>query len=241
MLVIALVAAAALYRGLNRVARVGEAVYRMYAVVALVSIAVGAGCAFLFQAVYDFAETGRFELRGMTFLGGLVGGALAFVCGGLIADRRELVRQAELALPCVTVAHALGRIGCFLAGCCYGRESDFGLYFPALGKKVIPTQLYEAIFLFALTALLLIIVIKSARRASLRGAALPVYLYAYSLFRFTIEFFRDDPRGAFLGPLSPSQVICIIMFAAALALITLRILRPNVFIDNAQNDENTQP
>jgi prolipoprotein diacylglyceryltransferase len=123
------------------------------------------------------------------------------------------------------IAHAFGRIGCFFAGCCHGPETDawYGIYMYAtsLGKKatVVPTQLYEAIFLFALCAVCFLLVWKKKFRHNLS-----VYLIAYGIFRFCLEFVRADDRGQFLGSLTPSQFWSIVMIIAGIALIFL--LRP---------------
>ena len=222
-MVIAIIAAVILYRFLSAKKKTPDDIYNYYSTAGIVSIAAGVLSAFLFQSVYNFFETGVFRLGGLTFMGGLVGGALCFilfaVCSRKANIRRAFFSQSEIAAPCVALAHAIGRIGCFLAGCCYGKESDFGLFFPAIGKKVIPTQLYEAVFLFVLFAVLLTFTLKNKPE----GLNLIVYCFAYSVFRFTIEFFRDDPRGAFLGALSPSQVQSLIFFACGIALTVLRL------------------
>lgn len=197
--------------------------------------------AMLFQSVYNYFETGVFKLEGMTFMGGLIGGAGTFVVVTLFAKSREVKRSffavAEIAAPCVCLAHALGRIGCTLAGCCYGIESEHGWFFPSVGKKVIPTQFIEACFLFVLFAVLLVFTIK--RRP--RGFNLIVYCLAYAVFRFTIEFFRGDPRGAFIGVLSPSQFQSIVLFLIGIGLLAFRLLRPGFYEPLQQNaDTYTQ-
>ena len=105
---------------------------------------------------------------------------------------------------CITVAHAFGRIGCFFAGCCYGRETDsvLGVHFKYVSGNRLPTQLFEAAFLFLLFAVLTLLVLKWKCPYTMS-----VYLVAYGIFRFIIEFFRGDDRGQiFGGALSPSQV-----------------------------------
>lgn len=231
MLAAGVLAATGLFRCLCGAAHIPAPVYRVYAVAAIVSIAVGIGSAFLFQAIYDFAETGKFAFDNLTFMGGLAGGALTFIIIGLCARgdvRRALLPVCELAAPCIVLAHAIGRMGCFMAGCCYGRESRYGLVFPDVGR-VIPTQLYESIFLFALFGVLLLFTLRGVRSPRVKatdGINLAVYCLSYSVFRFTLEFFRGDPRGAFAGALSPSQLLSIIMFAAGITLAVLRAARP---------------
>jgi phosphatidylglycerol:prolipoprotein diacylglycerol transferase len=228
LLIIAILAAVVLFRVLCTKRKLPNRVYNYYSTAGLVSIFVGILSAFLFQAIYDYAETGVFELSGLTFMGGLVGGVITFVLFALLAKdkriRSAFFPVAELAAPCITAAHAIGRIGCFLSGCCYGVQSEHGLDFPGIGK-VIPTQLYEAIFLILLTTVLLYFILSD----KVTGYNLTLYAIAYAVFRFVIEFFRGDERGAFLGALSPSQIQSFILLAAGVCLLVLRIKKPSLF------------
>ena len=118
-----------------------------------------------------------------------------------------------IAPACITIAHGFGRVGCFMAGCCYGIETDswLGVQFPHLAHAVYPTQLFEALFLFALSAILFYIAIKK------RSAyTLPLYLLSYGIFRFCLEFLRGDNRGELLSSLSPSQWFSIIAIISAI-------------------------
>ena len=106
-------------------------------------------------------------------------------------------------LPCcVLIGHSLGRVGCFFAGCCYGKPTDswLGVKFPRLPEPVYPTQLYEAAFLLILFAVCSYLLLKKQFRHNMT-----VYLIGYGIFRFLIEFIRGDDRGKLFGLLSPSQ------------------------------------
>ncbi len=224
MMVLGILAAVLLFRTLCTIKKVDDKAYSYYSTAGLVSIAVGIFSAFLFQAIYDLIETGVFELSGLTFMGGLVGGVACFVAFGVFA-KNETVKSAffpvaELAVPCILLAHFLGRIGCFLAGCCYGKQSSHGIFMPEVGAKVIPTQLYEAIFLLVLFGIILFLTLKKSSAFNLI-----IYAISYSVFRFIIEFFRDDPRGAFLGALSPSQVQSLILFTVGVALLVYKLVK----------------
>ena len=229
MMIIGILAAVILFRTLCSKKQVPDKIYDYYATAAIASIAVGLGSAFLFQAVYNFIANGKFEFRGLTFMGGLIGGALTFILFGLLSKRPErkaaLLPVAELAAPCVALAHAIGRIGCFLAGCCYGKVSDHGIYMPAVGAKVIPTQLIEAAFLFVLFGLLMWFALKGR----IKGINLATYAIGYSVFRFVIEFFRDDYRGSFIPGLSPSQFQSIILLLAGVFVLAVRLKFPERF------------
>lgn len=174
-----------------------------------------------FQALYDLIENPKefvFEFK-MTFYGGLLGGVLGFVLSFYLLVKKnstlEIGNVLKIAPACITLAHGIGRIGCFLAPCCYGTVSEHGMYFPALGLKVIPTQLYEAIFLLVLSIILIILAFKDYKWGFV------IYLITYSIFRFIIEFFRGDDRGfTFLG-MSPSQLWSILILLIIYPLILL--------------------
>lgn len=229
MMMLGVVTAILIFRFLTTKGKLPNKAYDYYAFAGIASIAAGLVFAMLLQSFYNFVETGVFVLKGLTFMGGLVGGALTFVTFALstknITIRKCFFPVAEIAVPCILIAHCLGRIGCFLAGCCYGVESEFGLFFPTLNKTVIPTQLIEAIFLAILFAITLFFTLKN----KLKGFNLPFYCIGYAIFRFIIEFFRADPRGAFLGFLSPSQVQSILFLLIGIALLVLRIKKPTLY------------
>lgn len=229
MMIIGILAAVLLFRFLCAKKRVPGKIYDYYATAAIVSIAVGLGSAFLFQAVYNLIDTGKFEFRGLTFMGGLIGGTVTFVLFGLLSKKPErkaaLLPVAELAAPCIALAHAIGRIGCFLAGCCYGKPSDGGVYIPSVGAKVIPTQAVEAAFLFVLFGVLLWFTLSD----KVKGFNLAAYAVGYSIFRFIIEFFRDDYRGSFIPGLSPSQFQSIVLLFVGIFVAALRLKRPDLF------------
>jgi phosphatidylglycerol:prolipoprotein diacylglycerol transferase len=157
---------------------------------------------------------------GFVVYGGILGGILAAV----IYCRKKGVSFLEyfdLIIPSVAVAQGFGRIGCFLAGCCYGRQTDLpiGVIFQHSdiapnGIPLFPTQLFSSAgdFLIAL------ILILYARKARSTGKVAGLYLILYSVGRFIIEFFRSDERGS-IGVLSTSQFIAFFMLAGGLLLI----------------------
>lgn len=187
----------------------------------VVSILIGFGCAALFQALYEFIENpaGGFKISGgITFMGGLIGGVATFLIIYFIFRKKftnRLMDVLTLIPPCIVVAHAFGRIGCFLAGCCYGKPTDsfWGVQFPNLVEKVFPTNLYEAIFLFILFAVLMVLLYKIKFKYNL-----PFYCICYGVFRFFIEYLRGDARGEFVAGVSPSQFWSIIMVVVGIIL-----------------------
>ena len=207
----------------------------------MVAIILGLFGTVFFQAIYNWMDTGNFAINketGMTFYGGLIFGVIFFLVvwfglGALWCKDGEAKKQfgtiADMAACLIPFAHGLGRIGCLCAGCCHGALTDKwygithhhvvvdGVYYET--AKVVPTQLFEALFLFALAAVMCwLFFVKFGRENKGRFPLLPIYAIAYGVWRFFIEFVRSDERGATIIPtLSPSQFIAIIMILAAVA------------------------
>ncbi len=203
----------------------------------IIAILIGVIFACLFQNLYNFISNPseyKFTLA-MTFYGGLFGGVAAFLLMYFLYLKKKFGPSMKdiliIAPGAITLAHGFGRIGCFLSGCCYGKETNqwYGIYFPVLEKMVIPTQLFEAVFLFLLSAILLFLAFKKNYKYTMI-----IYLLLYSIWRFFLEFVRDDPRGAFLGVFSPSQIWCILLFIGA---IPLAFLFKNVIFKETATDE----
>ena len=191
------------------------------------SIVVGFGAAALFQAFYNYLENPEagFELGGgITFIGGLIGGVICFLTVYFIFRPRLKGRLVDVLpmLPCaILVGHAFGRVGCLFAGCCHGAPTDawYGILMHTHEygyTKVVPTQLFEAIFLFALFAICLILFLKKDFKHNMS-----VYLIGYGIWRFFIEFVRADDRGQLVAGISPSQFWSILMVVIGIGLIFL--------------------
>jgi phosphatidylglycerol:prolipoprotein diacylglycerol transferase len=134
-------------------------------------------------------------------------------------------KTADAFAPSIALAHAIGRLGCFSAGCCWGKPTTswLGVRFTEkahtltgvpIDAALVPTQLIEAaanLLIFAALSLL-------RKKKTFDGQIMLSYLMLYSAARFTIEFWRDDPRGQVLG-LSTSQFISAIVFPIALVLM----------------------
>ncbi|MFA7283928.1 MAG: prolipoprotein diacylglyceryl transferase [Candidatus Omnitrophota bacterium] len=149
---------------------------------------------------------------GMAWFGGLFFGS----AGAVIFIKRHkmgLLKTLDLLAPFVALGQAIGRIGCLLNGCCYGRESEFGLYFKSLDKILIPTQLYSSLFL---TAIFVYLRFRQERR-HLPGEIFCSYLFLYSIGRFLVEFLRDDSPRIFFG-LTFFQILCLAVFAASILI-----------------------
>lgn len=131
----------------------------------------------------------------------------------------------DITVPGLAIAQGFGRIGCFLAGCCYGAETKLkiGVEFPIgslapSGIHLHPTQIYSSIFNFILGFFLLYY---GSRKIN-TGKATGMYLIIYSIGRFLVEFLRNDPRGN-IGILSTSQFIAI--FTLVIGIIIFNIHR----------------
>lgn len=209
----------------------------VFLVISFLSVACGFLFAVLFQSVYDFiADPAAGFVFGsrMTFLGGLIGGAgcflgLYFLYTRLVNPhtKQKWLKSDMNASLCdlldfvpvsVTFAHFCGRIGCFFAGCCYGKPTDawYGVEFVTTSCRVIPTQLFEAFFLLVLCGVMAFLYYRFRFEYNFS-----VYLIGYGIFRFVIEFFRDDDRGALLGAISPSQFWSLLLLPLGVGYVFL--------------------
>lgn len=192
----------------------------------IASIALGFGAATLFQSFYNYLDNPEagFQIGGMTFLGGLIGGVSTFLIVYAIFYKKfkvVLFDFLSVVPPLILIAHAFGRMGCFFAGCCYGKvDYEHGMKFPEIAQPVLPTMLYEAIFLFIMFAICMVLLIVFKFDYNM-----PLYLATYGIFRFVIEYFRGDDRGSFIGSMSPSQFWSIVMVVLAGALFAYMFWR----------------
>lgn len=159
---------------------------------------------------------------GFVIYGAIGGGALAIY---LYCRKKKwtILDILDITVPGLAIAQGFGRIGCFLAGCCYGAQTDLpiGVVFPQgslapSGIHVHPTQIYSSVFDFILGFFLLYY--SKKKRAD--GKVMGMYLIIYSIGRFLVEFLRNDPRGN-VGVLSTSQFIAI--FTLLLGIIIFNI------------------
>ena len=184
---------------------------------------------------YLFSDPGYvLGTDGFTVYGGVV---LGILVGGLIVRRKkvDVPLYLDLVIPQIALAQGFGRIGCFLAGCCYGKptHSHFGVIFPPeaiapSGIPLIPTQLISAIGDFLIFIILLLLSNYATDYLSLKPAGKKsffqppamsgMYLILYGIGRFAVEFLRADPRRTALG-LTSNQYVSIIFVAVGIAII----------------------
>ena len=159
--------------------------------------------------------------NGYVVYGGIIGGILV---GWLYCRIKKLkfLEYFDLMMPSIALAQGFGRIGCFLAGCCYGKETSGPLAvtftnsdFAPNNVALIPTQIYSGFLDFAHFLLLLYV----AKHKKADGQVAACYLIFYSIGRFVIEFFRGDIERGSVGVLSTSQFISIFTTVAGIILL----------------------
>jgi len=212
----------------------------------MVSGIVGARIAYVLKDIEPFLAEPTTILRvdqgGLVFYGGFLGSVAAAI---VFARRRgeKMPAFLDFAATSVPLGHAFGRIGCFLNGCCFGREyGGIGaVAYPAhthpwwhyvyAGKitrfdshsvPVHAVQLYEA----AYNVLLYVLLVWAYRRRKRDGHVAAAYLLAYPAGRFCFEFLRGDDRAEWLG-LSVAQFLSIGLFAAGAVMWFLVRRRPH--------------
>lgn len=130
--------------------------------------------------------------------------------------------------PGIALGHAVGRIGCLMAGCCYGRVTSvpWGITFTdplaatnvgtPINVTLHPTQLYES----GAELLILTILLRTERRGRpFPGRTFWGYILLYSIARFVIEFYRGDPRGTVFEVLSTSQFVSLLLVPLSLLML----------------------
>ena len=168
--------------------------------------------------------------------GGLVffGGFLAAVAASFIFFKRKnlsIWNTADIISPGIALGHAMGRLGCFFAGCCYGKECDLPIAvkftnpesLAPIGVYLHPTQLYSVFSNLTLFFILLWL----QKRKKFNGMVFLSYIMLYSLFRSIVEFFRGDFRGDFFFEVvSMSQGIGLMVSLIAFILL-IKLSRPS--------------
>lgn len=173
--------------------------------------------------------------EGFVVYGGIIVGALV---GILYCRIKKLPcwEYFDLLAPSIAVAQGFGRIGCFLAGCCYGRPTDafWGVTFPEgsfapAGVPLIPTQLISSAGDFIITGILLVYS-KHNKKAGNVGI---LYMLLYGFGRFLVECLRSDDRGT-VGLLSTSQFISIGIILLAIILFFRHQIFKNTKKENSE-------
>jgi len=163
---------------------------------------------------------------GFVIYGAVFGGILAVY---LYSAKKgwNTLSVCDLVIPCLPLAQGFGRIGCFLAGCCYGRETSLPIGvefhnspFAPANVQLYPTQIFSSIFDFMLAIFLL----WYGRRERKNGRVFSLYLIIYSIGRFLIEFLRGDPRGS-VSIFSTSQFISLFIVFIGIVLFNIETIK----------------
>ena len=183
---------------------------------------------------FDFLRSGG------VYYGGLIGGFLT-VAFLIRFYKLSFWKVADAFAPAVALGQAFGRQGCFAAGCCWGKPTDWfwGVHFTEKGHEYTgvpiannvhlhPTQLIESFTMFAVFGLLVWL----HRRKKFDGQILIAYGIIYAIFRFLIEFIRDDPRGDLWGltsatGLSTSQLVSLTTAVISIIFLVFRYRQQN--------------
>ena len=194
-------------------------------ILAVLSGIVGAKALYLYNERADYLQNPRqlFTLSTLQAGGVWSGGVLLALILCVWYMRRNgmpILRTCDVFAPGLALGHAFGRIGCFAAGCCYGRETHVPwavTFHNPLAAEIVgtplnvplhPTQLYEFVVELA-NCLFLVWLIK---RKKFEGEILGTYLIVYGVARYFIEFFRGDPgRGQFIGFLTTTQFVALLL------------------------------
>ena len=162
----------------------------------------------------------RVDQGGLVFYGGFILSIISIAVYCKIY-KIDFFRLLDFFTPAIAIAHACGRIGCFLNGCCFGSPSKgvFSVTYPAgseaqmryPGCSVAPVQLFEA----AENIVLFFVFYQLARKTK-RGVAVSCYFIAYGILRFINEYWRGDNPKIF-GLFTPAQIIGLILVPAGIA------------------------
>ena len=163
----------------------------------------------------NLLEIPMLQKGGLAWQGGFLGGALAGVWFAR-CKKLSLRPLLDLAAPYIALGQSIGRIGCFLNGCCYGKPVAWGIYFPTHHARLYPTQLFECIGLF----IIFLILKKAKDRPHQAGFIFIFYLWLAAIERFIVEFYRADHDSLWLG-LSLAQFVALGVFAAGIVMAVI--------------------
>jgi phosphatidylglycerol:prolipoprotein diacylglycerol transferase len=187
---------------------------------------------------FDYFRQQPRELLSLVRAGGVFyGGLLGALAVGLWLVRRyglPVWTTADLFAPGIALGHVVGRIGCLLAGCCYGQptEAAWGITFThpvaaanvgtPLGLPLHPTQLYDA---GAELLILAVLLVMERRGRGFPGRTFWLYMLLYAISRYIVEIYRGDPRGMVWG-MSTSQFVSLLVVPLAIVMLLRLRSRP---------------
>jgi phosphatidylglycerol---prolipoprotein diacylglyceryl transferase len=182
----------------------------------------------------DPAELLSLARSGGVFYGGLIL-AVAVAFWFMRKHRLPLWQTCDVFAPGIALGHAVGRLGCLAAGCCYGKPTTvpWAVTFTnrlaaanvgtPLNVPLHPTQIYES----AAEALILVVLLATEKKGrAYPGRTFWLYMLMYAVSRFIIEFYRGDERGLVLGLLSTSQFISTVLVPLSVVMLVWLSRRP---------------
>lgn len=179
----------------------------------------------IFNGVNDFWQIFRIWEGGMAIYGGVIGGFLGVLLCCKI-HKYSLLQACDIASPCLILGQAVGRIGCYFAGCCYGIETTN----PALMVFPISVQInsvwhlatffYESFFDFLGFILLMVVTLKTDKK----GVVLSGYLITYGTIRAILEYFRDPAESLTIGAIGIRVSLMLSIILVIFGVILLFVL-----------------
>ncbi len=168
------------------------------------------------SAIIESIFAGKFEIfGGIVYYGGLIGGIIGSIVGLKVTKVKTQIAEMAI-IPFLPIGHAIGRVGCVMAGCCNGMEYNgiLAIYYPdtitglSAEHGYFPVQFLEAV----LNVIIAVFLIIHTKKEKPKYSILFLYLLIYAIIRFSLEFLRGDKiRGIYFG-LSTSQWISILLF-----------------------------
>lgn len=177
------------------------------------------------ESVDDVFSWRLFEVwtGGMVFYGGFIAAVLASIIYCRMKNQ-SFMRVADTIVPALALAHFFGRLGCLMAGCCFGKQCELPwaitftnpLSLAPLNVRLHPTQLYEALGNLVIVGILLLI----QKRQKFSGQLFSVYLTLYAVLRASVEVFRGDVSRGFVtfGGLIPDELISTSTFISGIMI-----------------------
>ena len=174
---------------------------------------------------YSFGEIFRIWDGGMAIYGGVIGGAIGVALFCLI-HKKNFLDVADVVAPSLILGQAIGRIGCYFAGCCYGIEvtNESLMWFP-LSTQInevwhLSTFFYES--LWNLLAFVILLILLRKNKYKFRGSSIAMYFILYGIGRAWIEALRGD--SLYIGVIKVSQLLSILLIIGGLLLILINFL-----------------
>lgn len=190
----------------------------------LISGFIGARIFYILQHINYYKSINEIFTGGFTFYGGFILAGLVFIIY-IYSNKLQAGKFADIIAPPLALAIGISRIGCFLAGCCFGKPTSlpFGVSFPINSlpwiefgsQRLHPTQIYSAVSLITIFFILLYL----EKYVVFSGQLFMSFILLYSIQRFCIDFLRYYPQEQFFGYLTESQFVSIMLAIPTLALI----------------------